>query len=67
MLNERSDTSQLLGCFEQTTTSDIGAFLKEVAWVKETSQDAQVLARVCQLERELGGMLGSADPMRQVE
>ena len=26
-----------------------------------------MLARVCQLEKELGGMLGSTDPMRQVE
>ena len=67
LLNERSDTSQLLGCFEQTTTSDIGAFLKEVGWVKETSQDGLVLARVCQLERELGGLLSSAEPMKQIE
>ncbi len=52
MLNDRSDTSQLLGCFEQRA-SDIGAFIKEIDYLKKVSANKTIVARLISLEHDL--------------
>ena len=49
LLNERSDTSQLLGCFEQTA-SDIQGLLKELEVIKEDAVSQTLIADITQLE-----------------
>lgn len=52
LLNDRSDTSQLLGCFEQTA-SDISAFLKELDAIKDDSKEQSLVAEINDLEYNL--------------
>jgi hypothetical protein len=52
LLNDKSDTAQLLGCFEQTA-GVMGAFLRELVAIKDGSSDPKLVSDICTLEYEL--------------
>lgn len=64
LLNDKSDTAQLLGCFEQTQ-SDISAILADIDRIKDQSTDAQLVADICTLEYSLAK--NQNEPLKELQ